>query len=80
MYKNTLLENEMLKKKYDALKLKREEIYKEAIPHLEASLRIKPNNLQAAKTLMNIYSAIDDRENFKILKGKVEALEAGGGN
>lgn len=67
-------------KKYDALKLKREEIYKEAIPYLEASLRIKPNNLQAAKTLMNIYSAIDDRENFKILKGKVEALEAGGGN
>ena len=67
-------------KKYDALKLKREEIYKEAIPYLEASLRIKPNNLQAAKTLMNIYSAIDDRENFKILKGKVEVLEAGGGN
>ena len=67
-------------KKYDALKLKREGLYREAIPYLEESLRIKPKNLQAAKTLMNIYSAIDEREKFKALKAKVEALEAGGGN
>ncbi|MCB0446856.1 MAG: tetratricopeptide repeat protein [Gelidibacter sp.] len=67
-------------KKYDELKQKREDLYREAIPYLEASLKINPNNIQAAKTLMNIYSAIDDRPNLKIMKAKVEALEAAGEN
>jgi tetratricopeptide (TPR) repeat protein len=61
-------------KKYDELKEKRHQLYKDAIPYLTAILDIEPNNLAAAKTLMNIYSAVDDMPNFKAMKAKVEAL------
>jgi tetratricopeptide (TPR) repeat protein len=64
-------------KKYDEYKEERLQIYKDAIPYLEAALRIKPNSLQASKTLMNIYSAISETEKFKLMKAKVEALESG---
>ena len=66
--------------RYDELRDERIALYKEAIPYLESTLRISPSNLQAAKTLMNIYSAIDETTKFKEMKAKVEALEAGTGN
>lgn len=65
-------------RKYDELKAKRTQVYKDAIPFLRSALDIKPNNLQAAKTLMNIYSAIGDTASFKEMKAAVEALENGG--
>jgi len=34
-------------------------------------------NIQAAKTLMNIYSVIDETEKFKAMKMKVEMMETG---
>jgi tetratricopeptide (TPR) repeat protein len=61
-------------KKYDAYKIQRLEVYKEAIPYLESAFKTKPN-ISSAKTLMNIYSAIDDMPKFKEMKAKVEALE-----
>lgn len=64
-------------KKYDQLRLKREGIYKQAVPFLESTIRSKPNDIQAAKTLLNIYSVLDDTEKYKALKVKVEALESG---
>ena len=63
--------------KYDELKEDRLNLYREAIPFLEATLKLKPKNLQAAKTLMNIYSAIEDTENFKAMKAKIAELEGG---
>jgi tetratricopeptide (TPR) repeat protein len=62
-------------KKYDEYKLKRLDIYKEALPHLETAFELKPN-VYVAKTLMNIYSAIDNTPKFKEMKAKVEELEA----
>lgn len=67
-------------KKYDELRDKRTQLYMEAIPYLESTLKFRPKDLQAAKTLMNIYSAIDETAKFKEMKAKVEALEAGTGN
>ena len=61
-------------KRYDELKLQRADIYKSAIPYLEAALKAEPSNLDAAKTLMNIYSATGDTEKFKALKAKVDSL------
>ena len=61
-------------KKYDEYKLQRLEVYKEAIPYLEKANELKPN-IYSARTLMNIYSAIDDMPKFKEMKAKVEALE-----
>ncbi len=64
-------------RKYDELKEKRQQVYKDAIPYLEAALETDPNNLQAAKTLMNIYSAVGDTANLKMIKDRVDALESG---
>ncbi len=64
-------------KKYDQLKADILNVYKEAIPYLEKALKLQPNNLNAAKTLMNIYNASDDTDKYQALKAKVQALEAG---
>jgi tetratricopeptide (TPR) repeat protein len=62
-------------KKYEELKLSREQLYKDAIPYLDDAMALEPNNLSVLKTLMNIYSALGDDENYKELKSKVDALE-----
>lgn len=64
-------------KKYDELKEERTKLYKDAIPYLETTLKLRPTDLQAAKTLVNIYSAIGDTAKHKEMKAKVEALESG---
>ncbi|MCX7548020.1 tetratricopeptide repeat protein [Xanthomarina sp. F1114] len=64
-------------KRYDELKAQRLEIYKSSIPYLESVLETDPSNIDAAKTLMNIYSATGDTAKQKAMKAKVESL---GGN
>jgi len=61
-------------KRYDELKLQRAEIYKNSIPYLEAVMKTDPTNLNAAKTLMNIYSATGETEKFNALKATVDSL------
>ncbi|WP_452221981.1 tetratricopeptide repeat protein [Lacinutrix salivirga] len=60
--------------KYDALKLKRQDIYTEAIPYLESVLVLKPNDIDILKTLMSIYSAKGETDKYKELKAKVEQM------
>jgi tetratricopeptide (TPR) repeat protein len=62
--------------KYDELKEKRQKLYSDAIPYLEKALDIDSKNINAAKTLMNIYSATGETAKFKDMKAKVEALES----
>lgn len=62
-------------KKYDEYKLQRLDVYKEAIPYLEKAFKLKPN-VFTARTMMNIYSAIDDTAKFEEMKAKVEELES----
>lgn len=62
-------------KKYDQLKAERTQLYKDAIPYLESTLRLDTDNIQAAKTLMNIYSATDNMDKFKAMKAKVAEME-----
>jgi tetratricopeptide (TPR) repeat protein len=66
-------------KKYDELKAKRAGLYAEAIPYLEKALELKASNIDAARTLMNMYSAIGETDKFKAMKAKVEELEASAG-
>ena len=63
-------------KKYDELKEKRTELYKEAIPHLEKALELKSSNIDAARTLMNIYSAVGETEKYKLMRARVDEMEA----
>ena len=64
-------------KKYDELKAKRQQLYLDAIPYLESALKADAKNLQAAKTLMNIYSAVDNTEKHNEMKAKVADIESG---
>lgn len=64
-------------KKYDELKEERSQLYKDAIPYLETTLKLRPTDLQTAKTLVNIYSAIGDTTKQNEMKAKVEAIESG---
>ncbi|MBA6152625.1 tetratricopeptide repeat protein [Gelidibacter maritimus] len=64
-------------KKYDELKDERSKLYEEAIPYLETTLKLRPTDLQAAKTLVNIYSALGNTAKQKEMKAKVDALESG---
>ncbi|NRR90742.1 tetratricopeptide repeat protein [Winogradskyella undariae] len=63
-------------RKYDELKEKRSQLYSDAIPYLEKSLELKESNIDAAKTLMNIYSALGETDKFKTMRARVEAMEA----
>ncbi len=63
--------------RYDELKEARQKIYQDAIPYLKQAIEVKPDNLDATKTLMNIYSSIGETAKYKELKAKVEAIESG---
>ena len=67
-------------KRYDELRAKRQDLYKEATPYLTKAIEIDPNNINASKTLMNIYSILGETEKYKSLKEKVANLEAAAQN
>ncbi|RSK38565.1 tetratricopeptide repeat protein [Mangrovimonas spongiae] len=61
-------------KRYDELQEERIQLFKSAIPYLETVLNNDPDNIGAAQTLMNIYSAIGDTAKYKAMKAKVESM------
>ncbi len=63
-------------KRYDELKIKREELYKSAVPYLEGALKSDADNIEAVRTLMNIFMQLDDPK-ADALKNKLKALEGG---
>ncbi len=66
-------------KKYEELKEQRSQLYRDAIPYLEKALDLKNTNADAARTLMNIYSALGETEKFKAMKAQLEEMEASAG-
>ena len=61
--------------KYDELKAKREELYLECVPVLKSLIALDDSNLEAVKTLRNIYGTIGDNEGFMAMKAIVEKYE-----
>ena len=61
--------------RYDELKIERENLYKSAIPYLEEVYNLENDNISAARTLRNIYSALDDTSGYNKFKEIVAALE-----
>ena len=57
--------------KYDALKLDREELYRECVPILKAFTELGDNE-DAIKTLMNIYGTLGDNEGYIEMKALLE--------
>jgi tetratricopeptide (TPR) repeat protein len=65
-------------KRYDELKIERQNTYKEALPYLEKAYIINPSNQNVVKYLMNIYGQIGEDAKYKEMKTKLEAMEAKG--
>ena len=66
-------------KQYEIYKKQRQDIFKSAIPYLEKSVELSPENIDAARTLLNVYNALEITDKAKALKAKVKDLEAKGG-
>ena len=61
--------------RYDELKIERENLYKSAIPYLEEVYSLENDNLNAARTLKNIFSAlgdIDSENKYKVIVAELE--------
>ncbi len=63
-------------KKYDVLKKQREDVFKSVIPYLEKAHELEDKNLEVAKTLLNVYNALEIMDKAKVLKAKVKEIEA----
>jgi len=63
-------------KRYEILKTKRQNLFKNIIPYLQKAFEIDPNNIDVSKTLLNVYSALEMSSEKKIMKAKVAELEA----
>lgn len=64
-------------KRYDELKAAKKNVYLKAIPYLEAVLKVEPNNIDVAKTLMSIFSAVGNNEKYNAIKTVVDSLSQG---
>ena len=63
-------------KKFDELKKQKQELYRKAIPYLEGALKSDPDNIEAVRTLMQIFYQLDDPK-ADDMKNKLKALEGG---
>lgn len=57
-------------KKYEALKVKRENMYKSAIPYLEKAYDLFTGDKDIKSTLLNMYNALDMSDKAKALKSR----------
>lgn len=61
--------------RYDELRGKRLELYKQSAPYLEKALEIDPKNSSVARTLMNIYSTLGEKAKHDDMKAKLDVME-----
>ncbi len=63
--------------RYDELKEVKDNLYKDALPFLESASKLRKDNVELVRTLMNIYSQLGEDDKFKIMKSRLEQM---GGN
>ena len=59
-------------KKYEVLRKQREDVYKSAIPYLEKVAELDSENIEAIKTLIGVYNALEMTDKAKPLKEKLK--------
>jgi tetratricopeptide (TPR) repeat protein len=57
--------------KYDVLKIKKEEIYKSAIPYLKKAVEIDPKDIEISQSLLSVYNALEMTAEYNELKAKL---------
>jgi tetratricopeptide (TPR) repeat protein len=58
-------------KKYDTLKVKKEEIYKSTIPFLKKAIEIDPKDIEISQSLLSVYNALEMTAEYNELKAKL---------
>ncbi len=61
--------------KYEQLKEKRQQMYKDVIPDLEKAKKLRPKDPEIVRTLMNIYGQVGEDAKYKELKATLAELE-----
>ena len=59
-------------KRYDELKTKRQNLFRSTIPSLQKAVELDPTNVDVAKTLLNVYSALEMTAEYKALKATIK--------
>ncbi|MGB7843513.1 MAG: tetratricopeptide repeat protein [Salinimicrobium sp.] len=67
-------------KKYNELSKERKQLYLDALPHLESVIERDPTNIEAARTMMNIYYQVEEPEKAEAMKEKIAEMEANAEN
>jgi len=62
-------------KRYNVLKTKREDLFKSTIPYLKKAYELDSMNIDVAKTLSNVYHALEMNTEYKELKEKIKVME-----
>lgn len=62
-------------KRYDALTVKRQGLYSEALPYLESAYTSRQDNKELVRTLMNIYSQLSMNSKADAMKAKLDTME-----
>lgn len=68
---NKLGTSEKDTKKYDALKIERNNMFKEVMPVLEKANELDPKNIDVSKLLQNVYKNLELNDKAKALKAKM---------
>ena len=63
--------------RYDVLKQKRKDLYMDVIPYLESAMKLRPDNVELVRTLMNIYDQVGNDAKSKEMKAKLAQMEGG---
>lgn len=69
---NKLTTSDKDMKRYDVLKNKRFDLFRSIIPYLQKAVEIEPSNIDVAKTLLSVYSALEMTVEYKALKEKIK--------
>ncbi|MBT8256048.1 MAG: tetratricopeptide repeat protein [Bacteroidia bacterium] len=64
-------------RRYEELKQKRVDLYKEVLPYLESAVATRGDNVELVRTLMNIYSQLAMDDKYKAMKAKLANMEGG---
>ncbi|MGB1450984.1 MAG: tetratricopeptide repeat protein, partial [Marinirhabdus sp.] len=64
-------------KRYDALKAQRTDLYRSALPYMEKAQKLRPDNVELMRTLMNLYAQTGNEAKRKTMKAKLETLTGG---
>ena len=60
-------------KKYDALKIKRDEVLKDVVVLLEKTISIDTKNRDAKEVLLTVYKALEMKEKSKVLEAELKS-------